>query len=53
MLTGMVWQMPSPAIIDLVSGLIFVFDAAAALASVFTGLVSRFTGLREAGLVAP
>jgi hypothetical protein len=41
--------MPSSAIIDLVIGLIFVVGAAAALAPVFAGLLSRFTGLREAG----
>jgi hypothetical protein len=38
--------MPSSAIIDLAIGLIFVFGVTAALASVFTELVSRFIGLR-------
>ena len=40
--------MPSSAIIDLAIGLIFVFGVTAALASVFTELVSRFIGLRGA-----
>src|SRR5215831_5913116 len=38
--------MPSSAIIDLAIGLIFVFGVTAALASVFTELISRFIGLR-------
>jgi hypothetical protein len=43
--------MPSSAIIDLAIGLIFVFGVTAALASVFTELVSRFIGLRGAYLL--
>jgi hypothetical protein len=43
--------MPSSAIIDLAVGLIFVFGVTAALASVFTELVSRFIGLRGAYLL--
>jgi hypothetical protein len=43
--------MPSSAIVDLAIGLIFVFGVTAALASVFTELVSRFIGLRGAYLL--
>jgi len=43
--------MPSSAIIDLAIGLIFVFGVTAALASVFTEVVSRFIGLRGAYLL--
>jgi hypothetical protein len=43
--------MPSSAIIDLAIGLIFVFGVTAALASVFTELVSRLIGLRGAYLL--
>lgn len=43
--------MPSSAIIDLAVGLIFVFGVTAALASVFTELLSRFIGLRGAYLL--
>ena len=43
--------MPSSGIIDLAIGLIFVFGVTAALASVFTEVVSRFIGLRGAYLL--
>ena len=43
--------MPSSGIIDLAIGLIFVFGVTAALASVFTELISRFIGLRGAYLL--
>jgi hypothetical protein len=43
--------MPSSAIIDLAIGLIFAFGVTAALAPVFTELVSRFIGLRGAYLL--
>ena len=43
--------MPSSAIIDLATGLIFVFGVTAALASVVTELIARFIGLRGAYLL--
>ena len=43
--------MPSSAIIDLATGLIFVFGVTAALASVVTELIARLIGLRGAYLL--
>jgi hypothetical protein len=44
-------EVPSSAIIDLATGLIFVFGVTAALASVVTELIARFVGLRGAYLL--
>src|SRR5215831_18985613 len=42
---------PSSGLIDLAIGMVFVFGVTAALASVFTELISRFIGLRGAYLL--
>jgi len=44
-------EMPSSGIIDLATGMIFVFGVTAALASVFTELIARLIGLRGAYLL--
>ena len=45
------WTVPTSAIIDLATGLIFVFAVTAALASVVTELIARLVGLRGAYLL--